>query len=1258
MAKNNQAKARDVRTTILTVDRQAIDWERLQQNCHIVRYKMPYRPNNDKSYYARMHVWYKHTSNFPCFLQMQGGQYLYVQYDTLDKIVDLSYEGRLLPNDPIDLQDEQVFPQILKLLLADFFQVDGRFVSNADFFLWATADKDFVTGLKIDLKHNWEGMRLNYGQNDEFRIDDQAARLRKLRLSDFDELNDKKRKNKVYYGRFYMDDMAVFKQLKPDQLTRAQLKKGIYELFEGSVTNRASLTFHSVKSLDDLQQTRSYLLNQFIGKFVTYLNERGLPFQQKALPMQSVQKISTAKMKQRQLPSERSPIYIVDDRINANRQPDDFATRFCQAANEAISDHDTLFIVKAEADLQPGDRTLRIQDYDGDEFDPETGILKDWQDTKADFYARHPAVVKHTFNVNYRNSQQKQRDAQLKKSSMSVEKYLDYSVPKAKDSELINRLEVIRNQLILKGAIAFPKNVSTRLPQVANMGEMIFLYKEALVYFDDGDLHFMTLVNNFDEASALVQNRTGWDLMDDVFFPSANLFYYNGVRSEKERAETAKRPFIISRDFVWEIWEKDNGRVLHEDAIIQQRLATLEEPISTKKYYPTQPIEDTPPFTAQQLQDYAAFLDQYVLEPTISYLDLKKQYGKLVQDNRGNIIAENGGFYALLGIKNETKFKRYLNEHLGFSLESIREDQLFPIYKGIWYAPNTNHYVAGVKDTNQGEQERGHTLRRIVVHRGERDSIKLQNQLKQWFFPLLEVNFIRHRNYTVVPFPFRLIEMWKDITSSSSYSKNPALAKTAYLAYSQCPKRFWLAQYQPRLAAPSDAAAERRFRIGQEVDELAQGQFSSGRLIPHNIPLKEAVQLTAEAIAEGAETLLQATFAIDDLLVRADILTQIENGWKLIEVKSTSGVKPEHLTDLAFQAYVLGKMGIEVKETAVLHLNSDCQYPDFTNLFALTDVTADTQPLLAQIPNDIDLMRQTLTASQPPDLSIGRHCTKSHTCPFYDHCWQDVEGPTIYDIPRLSEERERPLQEANILHLADIPADAPLTTKQREFVDFFVQEQINIDHAAIQQALAELEYPLYFLDFETIDYAIPRFDGCKPFQQIPFQYSCHILDADGNLTHCEYLHTEADDPRRPLIDALLKDIGDQGSIIVFYAPFERKRLQELAEAFPDHTPRLLNMVERLWDQLDIFKKHYRDYRFGKSNSLKSILPIIVPELSYEALSVQDGTQAQVVWEEMISKGNTAVKSPLAAQLREYCLLDTLAMVEIHRVLANSWGEPL
>lgn len=477
------------------------------------------------------------------------------------------------------------------------------------------------------------------------------------------------------------------------------------------------------------------------------------------------------------------------------------------------------------------------------------------------------------------------------------------------------------------------------------------------------------------------------------------------------------------------------------------------------------------------------------------------------------------------------------------------------------------------------------------------------------------------------------------------------LTKTAYLAYRQCPKQLWLDAYQPELAAPPDPTAQRRLRAGQEVDRLARGQFPNGRSIPYHPQPEDIAPLTRQAIAEGAETLFQATFHVDALLVKVDILTQTAAGWHLIEVKSSTQYKEaEHLPDIAFQVYVLRQAGLTVTQASLMHLNSDCLAPDLSNLFALTDVMEAVDAFLPTVAADTAVMRQLLAQPTPPNQSIGRHCTRPHACPFYDHCWQGVAGLTIYDIPRLNAQKERPLQEAGVLYLADIPPDAPLTATQHAFVAFHVAQQIEIDRVAIQQAVAELQFPLYFFDFETIDHAIPAFDGCKPYQQVPFQYSCHIVAEDGTMTHCDYLHTDNGDPRRPLAETLLNHIGETGSLIAYNISFERGVLRHLADHLPEYAERLHNMANRLWDQLPIFRQHYRDYRFGKSNSLKSVLPVIAPHLSYAMLDVSNGTQAQVVWEAMIGEGDTAVKQQMIQQLRDYCHLDTLAMVEIHNRL--------
>jgi len=457
-------------------------------------------------------------------------------------------------------------------------------------------------------------------------------------------------------------------------------------------------------------------------------------------------------------------------------------------------------------------------------------------------------------------------------------------------------------------------------------------------------------------------------------------------------------------------------------------------------------------------------------------------------------------------------------------------------------------------------------------------------------------------------------------------------------------------EHEPELASPPDEPALRRFRAGQNVDQMAREQFPNGRHIPYRPQPEDMVPITRQAIEDGADTLFQATFASDDLLVKVDILTRTETGWHLIEVKSSSSVKEEHLPDAAFQWFVLQQAGLNVTQASIMHLNRECRYPDLSNLFILSDVTADVIELQDSIEADIAVMRQLNQQTNRIETPIGRHCNKPYTCRFHEECWQDVNGLTIYHLPRLKREKEIQLEEEGVLYLEDIPPDFSITAGQRAFVEFIAQNRVIINEEAIQAELDSLTYPLHFFDFETIDHAIPVFNGCRPYQQVPFQYSCHILTEDGALTHQEYLQTDMEDPRPALVNSLLDHIGDSGNIIVYYAPFERQRLQELADAFPQYAAHLNLMIDRLWDQLNIFKQHYRHYQFGNSNSLKSVLPVVVPRLSYEALAVQNGSQAQIMWEEMIGCQDTAVKNQLVEQLLEYCRLDTLAMVEIHQAL--------
>jgi hypothetical protein len=481
---------------------------------------------------------------------------------------------------------------------------------------------------------------------------------------------------------------------------------------------------------------------------------------------------------------------------------------------------------------------------------------------------------------------------------------------------------------------------------------------------------------------------------------------------------------------------------------------------------------------------------------------------------------------------------------------------------------------------------------------------------------------------------------------------NYLLTKTAYLTYGQCGKALWLSEQEPHLARPPDPATQRRLRTGQAVDKLARQQFPDGRLIPYRAQPAEMAALTAEALAQGRRTLFQATFLVDDLLVKVDILQPTAAGWQLIEVKSTTSYKPEeHLPDVAFQLYVLQRAGLTVSGVQLLHLNRECRYPDLSNLFTSVDLTAAAAALLPDLAADVAMMRSLLAGADSPAVAVGRHCTRPRECAFHAHCWQDVDGWTIYDIPYLKQPVEQQLEADGIFYVADIPPGRALGERRATaFVNRINQKEKRLDRPAIRAELERLVYPLYFFDFETIDYAVPIYDGCRPYQQTPFQYSCHVLTADGRLSHYDYLHTGADDPRPALVASLLNDIGPEGHLVVYHAPFERGILQELAAQFPAQADRLLAMAGRLWDQLVLCRQHVHHYGFGNSYSLKSVLPVMAPKLGYDALAVQNGAQAQVVWEEMIQTAATAVKERLATQLREYCHLDTLAMVAIHRAL--------
>lgn len=477
-----------------------------------------------------------------------------------------------------------------------------------------------------------------------------------------------------------------------------------------------------------------------------------------------------------------------------------------------------------------------------------------------------------------------------------------------------------------------------------------------------------------------------------------------------------------------------------------------------------------------------------------------------------------------------------------------------------------------------------------------------------------------------------------------------SLTKSNFMSGLQCHKQLWLTVKEPHRATPPNLAQQRIIDQGGVVGQYARQQFPTGQLIGGNG--SEAIQATQTAIAAGATCLFEAAFNFDGVFIRCDILHQSSpTTWELVEVKSSGKVKDEHYWDVALQQYVLIQNGLSISSTKLMHINTqDCFFPHLDNLFTLADISAEVNSRLPEIPTKLDQFKTILIQDLEPPLAIGKHCDQPNPCPFKEDCWQHIPEVSIFTIPRLDWKKKDALIAQGILAIADLPLGYRLSDNQQTYVDTVLSSQPAIDQSAIAASLAQLVHPIHFFDFEAQNPAIPRFDGLKPYEQFPFQYSCHIVQADESIEHREYLHIDQSDPRPALIAALTTDIAATGSVVVYHKSFESSLLRKLAADFPQYALRLEAIADRLWDLEDIFKYHYKHPGFRGSTSIKNVLPVLVPNLSYKNLNVQRGDQAQTIWEEMIACTDPIEKQRLVDDLRAYCQLDTLAMVEIYRTL--------
>jgi len=474
------------------------------------------------------------------------------------------------------------------------------------------------------------------------------------------------------------------------------------------------------------------------------------------------------------------------------------------------------------------------------------------------------------------------------------------------------------------------------------------------------------------------------------------------------------------------------------------------------------------------------------------------------------------------------------------------------------------------------------------------------------------------------------------------------LSKSRVLAVRQCARRLWLEVHRPDLRVYVDDT-RRRFEQGRRLNILVRQLYPDGVLIDEDLALENALELTAAHLAGSPHRpLFEATFSAHGTSVRADIIRKSTEGFELTEVKSSTRLKLHHLDDCAVQHWIISEAGYRVAKTTLAHINTKFVYQgngDYSGLMRHLDVTERVIERLPRVPDWIEQGVETLSLPKEPEIATGPHCNSPFSCPFMDHC---SPQKTTYPVERLPGGGRivQALLNEGIRDIREIP-DHRLHKPLQERVRQVTVSGVPYVSAEIGETLQALPYPRYYLDFEAIQFAIPRWANTRPYQQLPFQWSCHLETSPGELEHREFLDDSGEPPMRACAETLVSALGTRGPVFS-YSNYERTVIHQLAARFPDLAQALRDLSERLVDLLPLVKAHYYHPAMKGSFSVKAVLPTVAPELSYQSLGeVQDGVGAQIAYEQLIDKAvPSAQRQDLPEKLKEYCRLDTLVMVKL------------
>jgi predicted RecB family nuclease len=490
------------------------------------------------------------------------------------------------------------------------------------------------------------------------------------------------------------------------------------------------------------------------------------------------------------------------------------------------------------------------------------------------------------------------------------------------------------------------------------------------------------------------------------------------------------------------------------------------------------------------------------------------------------------------------------------------------------------------------------------------------------------------------------------------------ISKSKFIAGVQCLKRLYLLVHARELAAQPDGSDQAIIEQGREVGLLARQLFPGGVEVDGSGGLEAAIRTTRELVKNpDVPAIFEAAFEHNDVVVKTDILQRREeNRWRLVEVKSTADLKDHHSEDLAIQSYVLSHSELKLASVWLAHINRAYVLTGATvdprQLFSFRNLTQRAQNFQPELILRLRSQFHILAMPEVPDVPTGLHCINPVVCEFFNHCNTPKPHYHIGYLPRLGASAMGKLEEMGVQSIRDIPADFELSDIQR-CACAAIQTGQPWFSADLKKEFEALKYPLHFMDFETVNPAIPRFSGMHPYDHLPFQWSVHVQRQPGSTPeHFEFLAMDSSDPRTVFIASLCEALGedDSGSIIVYNEQFESQRLWDLASWLPAYTDRIRGIQRRLWDLLPVVRNHVYLPAFGGSFSLKAVLPALVPGMTYDGMEVPDGQTAGIAWESMIrGESSESERQAKRKALLDYCGQDTLALVRLLEKLQLASG---